>query len=407
MFAVSAALAAACGPAPVVFDTPADDEKGVMILGNGELGATAWLGADGVLHTVLQNSDSWNEGGRHVKTGAIDYETGRPVDAGTFRQELSLERGEFEATWKSGGRPVSLRYRIQQGTDSIVVCDVRGAPKAEAKVVNWRLYPGGAKEFDVGEYGLGIRFCEGKFQKNLADMKFTISADRLVPGGWCHVNRNETVAELMEVYDYYQATGDLGKKDLLSDRAFGGVTRRYCGGQRADRPTSGNVSPVGRSPRDRRILFLSVITCLHPCKDEAEWLRRTNEMLERDGWTINREEAKRAEHIAAWAKFWSRSHVEVTPAAGVASKLRKDVVFPTNEKLPISFGVDSKGHNRFLGTFAFAEVEFDGKVVYSGVPKAGDVIATGGTPVVPVNGQDARSPRLFRFACRFTTPDAA
>ena len=138
------------GPAPVVFDTPADDEKGVMILGNGELGATAWLGADGVLHTVLQNSDSWNEGGRHVKTGAIDYETGMPVDAGTFRQELSMERGEFEATWKSGGQPVSLRYRIQQGSDSIAVCDVRGAPKAEAKVVNWRLYPGGAKEFGVG-----------------------------------------------------------------------------------------------------------------------------------------------------------------------------------------------------------------------------------------------------------------
>ena len=297
------------GPAPVVFDTPADDEKGVMILGNGELGATAWLGADGVLHTVLQNSDSWNEGGRHVKTGAIDYETGMPVDAGTFRQELSMVRGEFEATWKSGGQPVSLRYRIQQGTDSIAVCDVRGAPKAEAKVVNWRLYPGGAKEFGVGEYELGTRFCEGEFQKNVADMKFTISADRLVLGGWCHVNRNETVAELMKVYDHYQATGDLGKPDLLSDRVFGGVTKRMAG-----------TTDVSSS-----VLFLSAITCFHPCKDEAEWLRRTKEMLDKDGWDIAREEAKRAEHVAAWAKFWNRSHVEVTPAAGVASKLRKAV----------------------------------------------------------------------------------
>ncbi len=297
------------GPAPVVFNTPADDEKGVMILGNGELGATAWLGADGVLHTVLQNSDSWNEGGRHVKTGAIDYETGMPVDAGTFRQELSMVRGEFEATWKSGGQPVSLRYRIQQGTDSIAVCDVRGVPKAEAKVVNWRLYPGGAKEFGVGEYELGTRFCEGAFQKNVADMKFTISADRLVLGGWCHVNRNETVAELMKVYDHYQATGDLGKPDLLSDRVFGGVTKRMAG-----------TTDVSSS-----VLFLSAITCFHPCKDEAEWLRRTKEMLDKDGWDIAREEAKRAEHVAAWAKFWNRSRIEVTPAAGVASKLRKTV----------------------------------------------------------------------------------
>ena len=116
-----AAAALAYAPAPVVFDMPAKDEKGIMVLGNGEVGATAWLDAAGTLHTVLQNSDSWNEGGRHVKTGAIDYETKSPVDAGTYHQELSLERGEFEASWKSGGRAVSLRYRIQQGTDSIAV----------------------------------------------------------------------------------------------------------------------------------------------------------------------------------------------------------------------------------------------------------------------------------------------
>ena len=127
---VAAALAYA--PAPVVFDTPAKDEKGMMVLGNGEVGAMAWLDAAGVLHTVLQNSDSWNEGGRHVKTGAIDYETKSPVDEGSYRQELSMERGEFEATWKSGGRAVSLRYRIQQGTDSIAVCDEKGATHVEA-----------------------------------------------------------------------------------------------------------------------------------------------------------------------------------------------------------------------------------------------------------------------------------
>ena len=84
-------------PRPVVFETPADDELGAMVLGNGELCALAWITPDGALHTVLQHSDSWNEGGRHVKTGAIDYATGKPVDAGTFRQELSLVRGEFEA----------------------------------------------------------------------------------------------------------------------------------------------------------------------------------------------------------------------------------------------------------------------------------------------------------------------
>ena len=395
-----AAVALAYAPEPIVFDTPAPDEKGVMVLGNGEVGATAWLDADGTLHTVLQNSDSWNEGGRHVKTGAIDYETKRPVDAGTFRQELSLARGEFEASWKSGGNAVSLRYRIQQGTDSIAVCDVRGAPDAEANVVNWRLYPGGAREFGVGEYELGNRFCEGQYQKNVKDMKFTINADRLVPGGWCHVNRNATVAELMKVYDYYQATGDLGKPDLLSDRVFGGVTRRMEGTRFvADEATVADA----RERVPPRVLFLTAVTCLHPCRDEAEWLRRTNEMLDRDGWAIDGEEAKRARHIARWRAFWDRSHIAVTPASGTTEKPRKEFEFPVNPKLPLSFGVDAKGGNRFLGTFASAEVELGGMVVYSGVPKTGEVVAKGGTTVRPMNGQGGGATGCFRFACRFTT----
>ena len=415
------ALAVACGiiscvlaysPAPVVFDTPAKDEKGIMVLGNGEVGATAWLDAAGTLHTVLQNSDSWNEGGRHVKTGAIDYETKSPVDAGTYRQELSMERGEFEATWKSGGRAVSLRYRIQQGTDSIAVCDVKGAPDVEAKVINWRLYPGGSKEFGVGEYELGNRFCEGgPFGKVLSKKKFTISADRLVPDGWCHVNRNETVADLMKVYDFYQATGDLGKPDLLSDRVFGGVTRKIVvktasvqqqGGAGDGKTASvqqqeGNLAVVRllSSGASTRTLFLTAITCYHPCRDEAEWLRRTNEMLDRDGWNIDGEEAKRAAHIAWWRAFWNRSHIAVTPSETAKDAPPKPYDFPTNSKLPLSFGVDSKGGNKFLGTFASAEVAFDGKIVYSGAPKACETVG--------LSPRDRRDAHAFRFACKFTT----
>ena len=305
----------AYAPAPIMFDTPAADEKGVMVLGNGEVGATAWLDAAGTLHTVLQNSDSWNEGGRHVKTGAIDYETKSPVDAGTYRQELSLERGEFEAAWKCGGRAVTLRYRIQQETDSIAVCDVKGAPDVEAKVVSWRLYPGGSKEFSTAKQScrneLGNLF-DG-MTKNGRPITFTISADRLVPGGWCHVNRNDTVAKMMKYYDHYQATGDLGKADLLSNRVFGGVTRKMAGKAAS------------------RTLFLAAITCLHPCKDEAEWLRRTNEMLDRDGWTIDGEEAKREAHIAWWRTFWSRSHIDVTPSETANNAPRSSAVTLADE----------------------------------------------------------------------------
>jgi hypothetical protein len=324
--ALGVAAVASGAPRPLVFDSPAENDRGAMILGNGELGALAWVSADGTLHTVLQNSDSWNEGGRHVKTGAIDYATGRPVDEGTFRQELSLARGEFEASWRSGGKAVSLRYRVQKGTDSIAVCDVQGAPDAEAKVVNWRLYPGGSRDFGCSWKELGNQFDRVKIDGK--PLRFTISADRIVPGGWCHVNSNDTVAKMMRLYDRYQATGDLGKPDLLSDRVFGGLTRKQRDGG--------------------RVLFLSAVTCLHPCKDEAEWRRRTEAMLEREGWGIDGETERRAAHVAAWAALWNRSHIEVAQSRAELRSAPK-FQFPYSAKLPVSIGRDSRGGTVFEG----------------------------------------------------------
>ncbi len=366
-------------PPSVVFNAPAKDESGAMLLGNGVVGATAWVDEEGVLHTVLQHSDSWNEGGRHVKTGAIDYDTKSPVDAGTFRQELSMANGEFEASWKSAGRDISLRYRIQQGTDSIAVCDVKGALHVEAKVVNWRLYPGGVKEFGVGSSGLDNRFAEAfGIGMALKDRKFLISADRLVPGGWCHVNRNETVAQMMKDYDFYQGTGNLGKPDYLSDRVFGGVTRKFSN-------TKGGVP---------RVLFLSAVTCYHPCRDEGQWLGRTNEEFDRNGWSVDEEDKRRLTHIAWWKSFWNRSHIELSPStAGLKNEKFASYDFPINGKLPLSIGIDSKGDNKFHGKISFAEVKFGGKTLYSGEPMAKDIIQ--------MKAIDTKGDGAFCFMCKF------
>ena len=314
-------------PPSIVFDVPAADENGVMVLGNGEVGATAWIGEDGTLHTVLQRTDSWNEGGQHVKVGAIDYETGARVDAGTFRQVLSLASGTFEADWKSGGKPVSLHYRVQNGREPFVVCDVRGA-QARAKVVNWRLWPEGTREMSGDDNGLGNQFPPKLPGGKL--LTFAINSDQLVPGGWCHVNRRETVDKLMGLYDRYQATADLGKPEFLKDRAFGGVTREYKEGN--------------------RILFVSAVSSFRPCKDAIEWLRLTNGLLDEKGWGLEGEAGKRAAHKAAWEEFWARSHIEVTPSGGTRGGGRPFFEYPYNPNLPVSYGRNSRGGNVFSGT---------------------------------------------------------
>lgn len=328
-------------PPSIVYDTPAINENGVMILGNGEVGATAWIDGDGTLHSVFQRTDSWNEGGQHVKVGAIDYVTGARVDEGTYRQELSLKEGTLEATWKSNGKDISIHFRVQNTGEPFAICDVRGAD-AKANVVNWRLWPGGTREMTGAGDELGNQFAA-----NLPDGKpltFTINADRLVPGGWCHVNRNETVERMMALYDRYQGTGKLDKPEILKGRIFGGLTRAYR--------------------TDDRTMFISAITSIRPCKDADDWIRRTNAVLDEKGWKMDAEAEKRAAHKASWAEFWSRSHIAVMPSSLAAKSKRPFFKYPYNSKLPVSYGHNSKGGDVFKGTL---EVDPNSKVGPNGL----------------------------------------
>ena len=70
-----------------------------------------------------------------------------------------------------------------------------------------------------------------------------------------------------------------------------------------------------------------------------------------------------------------------------------------NPKLPMSFGVDSKGGNRFAGEFRDIQLSFGGKNYHSGPAKAGDRVAE-----FPSFADAAKG---MRFSCRFVTKDAS
>ncbi len=72
---------------------------------------------------------------------------------------------------------------------------------------------------------------------------------------------------------------------------------------------------------------------------------------------------------------------------------------PVNPKLPMSFGVDSAGGNRFVGEFKDIELSFGGKTYHSGPAKAEDRVNPFPTAADAEKG--------MRFKCRFVTKDAA
>ena len=72
---------------------------------------------------------------------------------------------------------------------------------------------------------------------------------------------------------------------------------------------------------------------------------------------------------------------------------------PINPKLPMSFGVNSKGGNRFIGEFKDIQLSFGGKTYHAGPAKSGDRVKPFPTE------SDAK--KGMRFACRFVTKNAA
>ncbi len=72
---------------------------------------------------------------------------------------------------------------------------------------------------------------------------------------------------------------------------------------------------------------------------------------------------------------------------------------PINPKLPMSFGVNSKGGNRFVGEFKDIQLSFGGKTYHAGPAKVGERVKP--FPTV------ADAEKGMRFTCRFVTKNAA
>ena len=123
---------------------------------------------------------------------------------------------------------------------------------------------------------------------------------------------------------------------------------------------------------------------------EGEWTRRTCEVLIDKGWILAEEPARRAAHWAGWRSFWDRSHIEISPRSNDGK--RELCELPQNRKLPFAFGLSSDRQFPLKGVCTKAELAFDGKVVFTGAPKAGDVLAP-----APANVKNA-----LRFDCEFT-----
>lgn len=286
--------------ATLVFATPAADDRGAMLLGNGEIGETAWIDAQGTLECVPQRGDCWDETLCHPKMGTVRIRTGLPVDAGSFEQALDEETAVLRARWRSRGVGVSLVHRVDRFVPALVTELETSAPcRPTCETEAWHVYEGGLTNIPASllpSWFGDARDAEGR------PVSFARSSDVVLSNGWYHANRKETLDDVFSRIDAWQGVKGLARPDLLRGRVYGCLS--------AQRPAAGPA---------RKFRFVTAVVTL--ARGDAAGWRRLAEKAVCDALV-----ADRARHERAWRAFSERTRLVVTPSRSARAAPRGAVV---------------------------------------------------------------------------------
>ena len=293
LIAVAPVVHAAPAVADVAWDSPSDDARGSMPLGNGDIGVNVWVETNGDLVLLLGKSDSFDEFNRLLKPGRIRIKTTpaifRPDEK--ISQTLRTEDGVVEIVTSTA----KLRVWVDANRP-VVQVDGEFAQPVESRVIleNWR-----RENRALGHEGPGAHSAYGNFKD-----KLRVNADTILkakPGrlAWCHHNVESQWKKNLE----HTALGDEVAKgrDPILDRSFGAVVRGDGFDAVSDTELKGKFAKFS--------VQIIPLTTFAPSPEA--WLEKAEALAsEIPVDTV----ARIAAHVAWWHDFWSRSRIEVTPA---------------------------------------------------------------------------------------------
>jgi len=84
-------------PSTLIWDSPSEDSKGSMPIGNGDIGANIWVEPSGDVVFYLSKTDTWDESVRLLKLGRVRVRFTPPLlqPGGSFTQILQLAEGRI------------------------------------------------------------------------------------------------------------------------------------------------------------------------------------------------------------------------------------------------------------------------------------------------------------------------
>lgn len=328
------ATASAAGPEryDVVWDSPSEEARGSMPLGNGDISLNAWVEAGGDLQFYIGKTDSWDDNGRLLKIGRVRFrlEPAPAIAAGQFLQTLRLRDGTLEVRFGQDEAAVVVQVWVDARHPVIHATAESRRPLAVTALAEiWRTVPYELPNLECSDVNNGRPREDGKPVPTIVepDTVLTNQTERI---GWYHRNVKSVGPELtMRV----QGIADLLTVDPLLHRTFGALVRAERG-QRVDDTTL-------RSPPATSHRFSIYVTTSHPATPE-QWLAALEQQLADVDRTPFAE--RRRAHEQWWSEFWNRSWIHVTSRGEGPAR----AFIPANA-LPVKVGVDQAGGNRFQG----------------------------------------------------------
>lgn len=283
----------------VVWNTPGVDSRDSMPIGNGDITANVWTGANGAVSFYIGKGDSWSEATRLLKIGRVDVEIfPNPFgDQKAFLQTLCLKEGEIRIEAGETGKQVLLRIWADANHPAIRV-EMDGEQEFDVRVTAHRLRETPRRPYEQREelQRNNWNFCNSPVEEPEESADVFLNDPDMV--GWYHRNETSPYRAILT----YQNAGEFFRQeeDPYLHRTFGAAMK----GTGLTKERESCLEGKGQ-----KHYCLSVYAHTSICKSAEAWEEELLEGIAEDQAGGPDLETLRAGHQNWWAAFWSRSWI--------------------------------------------------------------------------------------------------
>ncbi|MCI0493978.1 DUF5703 domain-containing protein, partial [candidate division KSB1 bacterium] len=292
----------------VIWNSPSENSRGSMPLGNGDIGINVWAERTGDVYFYIGKTDAWNENASLLKIGKVKIHlTPNPfAENDFFEQRLDLENGAIEIKAGAPNNPIKIAIWVDANNPAIHF-DAKSESgfEIEAGVEIWR---NEIRQLKGNELHTAYGVIKSPHPVLVyPDSILSSQSNEII---WAHRNPSSIWQETLD----RQGMGFWKEKanDPLINNIFGGLIR-------GDELISINSKTL-KSAQPQKEHHISVYALTTQVKSIDDWKEKITDLAD-SLEQFNSASAQKA-HRKFWHDFWQRSWIYAhgTPEARIVTK---------------------------------------------------------------------------------------